>query len=397
MYDINLVSPYSQLSPEDYRIPLGICYLSSVLKESGYHVKAQDLSFQKIDWNTKVLGVSVNTFQFGEAKKIVQEAKNKGIITIAGGPHTKIDPESLINIGFDYVLIGEGEVTLPKILDKIIKHEVSENIIFGETVDLNTLPLPDFSWITNECHYANDVPFNTSRGCPYQCTFCSSVHGKKWRYMSPEKMLETYLYLTHFKKGIAFNDDAFSINIKRLEVFRDLVEKERIDKPPLILHSGIRVDHVSEEIMKILCSLNLTNVGLGMEHTNDTVLKLCKKGITFEDITKAIKILQKFGFARENTAFFLIMGLPGSSFQIDLEAKKWADKFPVYQSWCIATPFPTTELFNWVDENARWLVDPRDYENYAGLYSRGIVMFETSGYPKKHRELMWKIVKRSRI
>lgn len=386
--------PHASLGPNDYMIPLGISYLRSVLREEGFNIGTQDLSFQEINWNTKVLGVSFNTFSFGEAKKLVDEAKKRGIPTIAGGPHTVMDAQSCLDMGFDYVFLGEGEITLPKFLDYIIDDICDYKLIIGEQPDLNELPLPDFSWITPDCKYIPGVPLNSSRGCPYQCTFCSHVHGTKWRYMSPEKMLETYLYLLTFRRSIYMNDDTFSISVKRLEKFTELLKKERVYKPPLLLHGGLRIDHISEKLMKILMDMGLTNMGVGMEHIDNNILKLCKKGITFEDTKRAIKTLQKFGFCEaSNTALYLIIGLPGSTYEKDMQAKKWADKYPAFQSWCIATPFPTSPLFKWVSENANWLVDYKDYESYAGMYSRGVVMFDTEDYPKEQREKAWEMVK----
>jgi len=392
MYDINLVMPHASLGKDDYMIPLGISYLTSVLKEHGFKVKTQDLSFQKTDWNTKVLGVSFNTFSFGEARKLVEEAKKRGVTTIAGGPHTKMDAPSCLDIGFDYVFLGEGEITLPKILPKL--GEMKSKTIVGETPDLDELPMPDFSWITDECEYISGVPINTSRGCPYQCSFCSHVHGSKWRCMSPEKMLETYVYLLGFNKSIYMNDDTFSISVKRLEKFRDLLKEEGVCRQRLLLHGGLRVDHINERLMKVLMEMGLTNMGIGIEHTDNNVLKLCKKGITIEDTERAIKTVEKFGFAKaHNTAFYLIIGLPGSTFEKDMEARMWANKYPAVQSWCIATPFPSSDLFKWVGENANWLVDHKNYENYAGMYSRGVVMFDTEDYPVKQRKRAWGIVK----
>ncbi|MEM2260845.1 MAG: radical SAM protein [Ignisphaera sp.] len=397
MYDINLVQPYALLAPEDYRIPLGISYLSAVLKQEGFEVKVQDLSFQRIDWNCKVLGISFNLYTYGEAIKLMLEAKKRNIITIAGGPFTKIDPVHCLEAGFDYVFVGEGEVTLPKVLKDIINKKYKEKIIIGEPANLDNLPFPDFSWITGECKYVWEVPFNTSRGCPYQCTFCSKVHGNKWRFMSPKKMVETYLYLLQFRRAISVNDDAFTISLKRLQEFGELLRKETRDLMPLVLHSGMRVDHMSEEMMKILLSLGLTNIGLGVEHIDETILKAIRKGINYQQIETAIKILEKYGFMRRNTAIFLIMGLPGSTLKKDLLAKKYFDRYDVVQSWCIATPIPGTEMYDWVDKNARWLVNPKDYNAYAGFYSKGTVMFETPEYTSKERKLMWRIVKGVRI
>jgi radical SAM superfamily enzyme YgiQ (UPF0313 family) len=399
MYDINLVMPQASLGKNDYEVPLGISYLRATLRDDGFNVNTQDLSFQKINWNTKVLGVSFTTFGFGEAKKLVERAKERGIVTVAGGTHAKVDAQSCLDIGFDYVFKGEAETKLSEILQKIIDEKQEDKIVVGEPANLNNIPLPDFSWITGECRYTTGMPFNTSRGCPHRCTFCSKVHGSKWRAMSVERMLENYTYLSQLKllknRGIYIVDDTFSTSHKRLAEFDALLKKERTDKRPLLLRNGIRIDHINDEMMKTLLSIGVTNMVLGVETTDDLVLKMCKKGITFSDIENAIKTIKRFGFGHGgNTAFFLIMGLPHSTFNSDIQTMRWlTNTCSAYQSWAIATAIPQSEMFEWIHKNGRWLVDYNNYEEYAGFSSKGIVMFDTEDYPKEKRELAWKILK----
>ena len=123
---ILLVHPNKKESPAG--LPLGLCQISAVLKEKGYHVKGIDLMldseklFEKEIVKHDVLGLSITTRTFTEAKRLAKKAKelNPEIIIIAGGPHPTLKPEEVMqDKKFDYCVIGEGEITILELVQHL--------------------------------------------------------------------------------------------------------------------------------------------------------------------------------------------------------------------------------------------------------------------------------------
>lgn len=371
---------------KEKRIPLGICYLAAVLKERGYSVKCQDLIFEEIDFNCKYLGITVPTVCFYEASKIVKQAKEKGVITIAGGPHAYMDPESLIKIGFDIVVIGDGELALPQIIERLESGEKVSGIIKGYVENIDSLPFPDLEWTKKydflKSGEKNVIPVLTSRGCPFNCIFCLHVFGRKIRLRSAKKVVEEISkYKGHF---IEICDDSFTINKARILEFVQLIRKERIDIRGFALSNGIRVDSVDREIIKGLKSAGMKNVMYGLESADNSVLKMINKGITREMADNAIKITKESGI---KPGIFMLVGLPTSTFKSDIDSINWIKSKDVYSNWGTAVPYPNTELYEWVKKNGKFLADPKDYFLYSPEAKRPVSFFETDDYSLKEREI----------
>lgn len=385
MKDLNLVMPKYDVPDTDKRVPLGISYLYSILKKQGYSVKCQDLNFEKLDLNCEYLGVTVLTFCFEEAKKIVKQAKEKGICTIAGGPHAKVDPQSLLDIGFDYVVIGDGEKALPYLLEnKSLPHRILSDTIS----DLNAIPLPDFSWVNWNNYRDNVRPIFTSRGCPYQCTFCTKVFGSKYRERSAENVVhELQLY---DGRVIEIMDDLFTLNRKRVEKIRDLIKREKLNIV-ISLMGGIRIDNADLNTLKCLRDMNTQNINFGVESIHNDVLRAMKKKINKAMINKTIEKTKSLNCF--NICAGMIIGMPKDTYKKSLKSLKWVQKNKLLSSWCLATPLPSTELYDWVNKNGRWLISPKDYGNYCGFYSHPTVMFETDDFSKEKRLEVFQLAK----
>ena len=161
---------------------------------------------------------------------------NSSIVTVLGGPHCTCLPESVAGYdSVDYVVVGEGEETIQELALKIQNREPVDSVkglaykVDGKVhrtpprpfiEDLDSLPFPAKDLILNRewmhtDHYCNIF---ATRGCPYQCTFCSSqsVWSRKVRYRSPENVVAEMkemqrLYNSEF---FSFADDSFTVNKK---------------------------------------------------------------------------------------------------------------------------------------------------------------------------------------
>ena len=149
------------------------------------------------------------------------------------------------------------------------------------------IPLP-YKWTVDWFEKQPVFTMNTSRGCPFQCTFCSvgSIWGKKYTYFSAERVVSEIEYLVqHYgAKGVYFREDNFTLNKKRLESFCNLI----INKD-LKIHWACesRVDTLDGEILKLMYRAGARAFYFGVESGSQKILDFLKKGIKVEQIIKA--------------------------------------------------------------------------------------------------------------
>jgi len=235
--------------------PLGLLYLSAALKKAGYkdisllHLGLENLSEAGLEselgrLKPDLVGISAMTSECGSMHLAAAAAKKTGALVVAGGAHpTAYVPECLADENIDLVVRNEGELTFPELVkayENKTGFEGIKGISFrrdGEIVynpprefieDLDSLPFPDWG-LTDPDRYKDFVPHSpmlygrrymplfTSRGCPFKCTYCHSIFGKKFRAHSPERVLEELRRLKeeHGISDIEISDDSFNIDRNR--------------------------------------------------------------------------------------------------------------------------------------------------------------------------------------
>ena len=210
---------YSQL----YRLPLmGSLCLGTILKEAGHEVlllrdKVRSVYDEKKKrlheaiMRADVVAMSVLTSTANRAYQVADAIRSASPKTkiIMGGAHPTYMPEEAIKHS-DLVVKGEGEeIILDAVTDKNLT-----GIVQGPAVaDLNSYPYPDFSIISDQKRPLKRTPISTSRGCPYNCLFCtvSSTFGRKYRFRDPENILgEIEMRVAQGHKHFFFYDDNFA-------------------------------------------------------------------------------------------------------------------------------------------------------------------------------------------
>jgi anaerobic magnesium-protoporphyrin IX monomethyl ester cyclase len=288
----------------------------------------EDLLEQRPD----VVAISAATENFGDAVEMARVAKEFcGAKTLIGGMHVTSLPHTLPK-AFDAGCVGEGELTM---IDLVKLYQSVENpgpadyakvpgICFHQAKwvqvnparelirDLDDLPLPDRDLLGEgwKVPYSKQVHLISSRGCPYDCSFCSSsLHWKRFRYFSPEytaNEIERMREL-HDPKEFYFFDDLFIANRKR---FRAICEKfrERGLHNGIMFRSYARVDLVDEELAELFEEFNFVFIDFGFESNSQKVLDYFRKrNVTPEINQRAIDILAK---RRVSIGANIIMGSP---------------------------------------------------------------------------------------
>lgn len=323
--------------------PLGLCYLSAVLKKNNYNVDIIEPCIDGMDIEETVQEIEKKQYDFigisvhrdKNVPKVIdfinllkRKINNDSFISIGGhGPSVGIyaNSELYLTLGnlIDCYMVGEGEITIVELIKNIQKGnwKESKSIVYVENgkfvinethekiSDLDTIPFMDRTILKKlQNKYGNNIPASIllSRGCAYnKCNFCTVVayekiqNGKCYRQRSIKNIINEICYL-HDRYGINefnFEDDNFILPGKtgrlRVEEFCELVE----NLPFKINFSFFcRIDAIEKQLFLRLKNIGLCSIYLGIESINDSTLKFFKKNINSKQIMNAIDILLEIGF-----------------------------------------------------------------------------------------------------
>ena len=395
---------------------MGIASLSSVLRSKNKVVSILDFvnirggdPKEKIkkavrDFNPDAVGVSIQNMSFRFSKEIIYFLRTiyPGLILI-GGPEVTARKKILEEIPeADIAIIGEGEQTLPELLDRMEETEDISNIdgivwrrggrfVVNKPrnliMDLDSMPFPDFE--TYGIKFFDNYPIMTSRGCPFNCSFCSSYLGRTWRKRSPENVItEIKLVVEKYKiKMIQFFDPSINIIPERVIKLCELMIQEKINIPWVAY--GMRADKINDKLIKKMKEAGCKRVYVGIESMDPEVYAEIEKSESIEEIKRGIKI------AKDNNVEvhgYLIMGLPKDNFKKTMRSFEEAEKLNLDAlSWASAVPYTGTRLYEWVKNNAKELYDSTEVSLVGTRYED--VAFETKEFSYKERVLARKILR----
>ncbi len=385
---------------------IGLGYLGAVLLKEGYDVKICDSNFTggnpfKVidDFNPDVVGASSFSATFSDSVKIAEYAKKTNKTTLVGGPHIAFFQNDMAENKFiDYSVWGEGERTLPILLDAIEKDQKdliknlpgmvfkeNGNIIINSPElikDLDELPFPNYrlTGLTT----LRDYPIFTSRGCPYNCVFCSvkKVMGNAWRGRSPKNVVDELIAAKENYSAVNFHvlDDNFTFDIERTKKICELIISENI-KMEWDCPNGIRADRLDDELLSLMAESGCKRIAFGIESGSPQVFKDIGKGETLEKIEEGVRLAKKHKIWVQG---FFIIGLPGSTFEKEMESIDFAKRIGLDSAaFNMPIPYPGTRLMEWAKNNATFLrnVDFATGYSVSGLGSTE-PFYETRGFSK---------------
>ncbi len=313
-------------------MPYGITSIAAFLEKCGHDVTLANLSsygFSKgaaltLKNAPDVVAVSIFSFNRTESFKYIKELKKKNskLKIIAGGQHPTFLSEQ-IQLRYpeiDFIIRGEGELAIKKILD--LSFKTDNSIITAERIaDIDSIPCASqFSGITIGINPNEQYRYIiTSRGCPSNCTYCSSPYfwEKKVTYRSAEKIIDE-LKLIRQKYGIIYfsiRDDNFTLNKKRVMEFCHMLDNSRLY---MMWNCQARVDTIDEEMLIAMKRCGLEHIQYGVESGSEKILALYDKRISIEKIKSAAAISRKVGVY---LSYYLMTGMTGETTE-DIEYTK---------------------------------------------------------------------------
>jgi radical SAM superfamily enzyme YgiQ (UPF0313 family) len=394
---------------------MGLGYLAGALLAGGYEdvtlfdaeVEEEGLEEHLARASYDVVGVSSPTPLIYEAWEAAALAKKQGAISLLGGPHLTLMPdESMQRPEVDLVVRGEAEATILEILqaieatdglgsdgaalrlpeepwggiaglswrglDGVVRHNPDR--VLRERIDDLAWPAYDLFKIDR---YTNLQPLTdgldpdaraytlvTSRGCPYQCVYCSKpITGHRWRARSPEQVVAEWRYLVEEMGAteIGITDDVWNLKLDRAKEICRLLIAEGLTKVPWVTVHGMRADHTDAELFRLMKEAGCKRVGFGVESGNQAVLDAIKKRQTLDDVRRAFREAKA---AKLETMGFFIFGLPADTEETMEDTIRFALELdPDMANFMIAAPYPGTEL--WEIARRDGTLFSMDWHDYA--------------------------------
>jgi anaerobic magnesium-protoporphyrin IX monomethyl ester cyclase len=412
---ILLVSPKSSVWNSRKHIHMGLGYLAGALLAAGHddvtlfdaEVEEESLASHLARERYDLVGVSSPTPLISEAWEAAAQAKAGGALTILGGPHLTLMPdESMQRDEVDLVVRGEAEETIVEILQAMKRTGQQGNAaaslclpdepwnaipglsyrnLAGEVVhnadrplrrDVEKIPWPAYHLFKIE-RYTNLQPLTdgldpharaytlvTSRGCPYQCIYCSKpITGITWRARPPEDVVAEWRYLVQEMGAteIGITDDVWNLKLERAKEICRLLIDEGLNRVPWVTVHGMRVDHTDAELFQLMKKAGCKRVGFGVESGNQAVLDAIKKRQTLDDARRAFREAKAAGL---QTMGFFIFGLPADTEETMEDTIRFALELdPDLANFMIAAPYPGTELWEIARRDGRLF--SMDWHDYA--------------------------------
>jgi radical SAM superfamily enzyme YgiQ (UPF0313 family) len=365
-------------------VPLGLALVGAAVERAGHSVAFHDdyleqggpgLMARRInEVQPDLIGLHVNLTLLSSARELIAVAKARSIPTVIGGPQVTLDPtQTLRCTGATYAVVGEGEETLPELCsalaaggDKALVNSVLslcytrasgggcvftglrqpmldlDNVPF---VPLHLFPLGRYDRRGNEAGCSPCDMISTSRGCPFNCRFCSNkaVWGRRYRFMSARRVVDEVIHLkqNYGTKGVYFREDHFTLRRDRLiEVCKLLVEAEVHVR--WVCES--RVDRLDEESVALMRRAGCRAVWFGVESGTQRVLDMLNKQTRLEQIEAVFRLLKKHRIAAGAS---VMLGIPGQTMEENSETIRFLHKLD--PDWVYFNTFvglPGSEMYD---------------------------------------------------
>ncbi len=316
-------------------MPSGIAYVAGSLKNhnSNYQIYGLNLDYEpdiyasiensiqknKIDI-VCITGLSPDYTAIHDLIRFIKKIAPRIIIIIGGGLVTT-EPELIIsNIGADFGIIGQGEVTICELADALSdRSDISkvDGLIYldkngkilktgvrKEIEDLDGLPYPLYEIFNLEQYVATKKGMDiiASRSCPFYCTFCYHPSGTKYRQRSVKNVIQEIKYwINNYTeiKQIGIGDELFATSMQRVKEFC-----EELSKLNIMWSAQLRVDKISEEMLLMMKKSGCTAISYGIESADNRILKSMNKHITIEQIENALYLTKKVGIFIQGNFIF---------------------------------------------------------------------------------------------
>ncbi|WP_299136663.1 radical SAM protein [uncultured Tenacibaculum sp.] len=413
--------------------PLGTIYAASFLRENGHKISLFDTcllnninklnSFLEVN-NPDIFVIYDDGFNYltkmcltnmrEAAFEMISKAKDRNCKVIVCSSDATDHYEKYLNAGADYIIQGEGEVTLKELIDKLQNDEdatVINGVVYkginGEVVknskrpvykDLDSFPIPAWDLINIEAYKkiwkdgGREFTLNlaTTRGCPFKCNWCAKpIYGNRYNSHSPEYIVK---HIGFLKENFGVSkfwmcDDIFGLKPNWVQEFNILLKEEKL-KIKYYIQS--RADLLlKEDNIDALAESGLSEVWIGAESGSQKILDAMDKGTTIAQIEKATHLLKEKNI---KVAFFIQFGyLNETKEDIDLTIDMIKSLLPDNIGVSVSYPLPGTQFYEKVKDDLKIKANWTDSDDLAMMFQGSF----NSKFYKKLQRYVHKVFRRS--
>lgn len=350
--------------------PLGLAYLAAMLEKHDHGVQIWDGMVQEPAeiCYADIIGVTMLTPMYEQSRTMIRFIRGMymNCKIVVGGPHpTALPSETLIETPeIDYLIAGEGEYHL---LDYVEGKECprSDNLDDLPMPARHLLPMNRYKMTASRSRHGHAFTIIVARGCPFNCGFCSRIHGKKVRFHSVDRVLQEVDVLVRDYGAKEINFEADTITLHKRFIYNLCNELVRQG-----FHKRIRwtcesrIDTVDPEMLAAMKRAGCWQISYGVETGTQRLLDLIQKGTRIDQIEQTFAFTKKAGVG---IRAFYMLGLPTETkaetqATIDFAKKLDAD----WSQFTLFTPFPGTALWEIAAKEAPISQSWSDFRTHAG-------------------------------
>jgi radical SAM superfamily enzyme YgiQ (UPF0313 family) len=383
-------------------------YIGATLKRAGHEPEIHDCAIDykdlnilrhKIkDWKPDFIGISIIVTELEHTKRIMAVIRETlpNIPVTFGGPWPSANPEKAIKtFGADFVVLGEGELVFPELIDAInngrpidsipgtasmvnghIKINPGQQLAEGE---LDKLPFPAWEMLDHKLYAKMSsqagvgrrpyMTIVTSRGCPFKCAYCHQTMGKKFRKRSAESVLSEMeeLRFQHGFKDFEITDDSFNLDRERMYAILTGI-RDRLDDVKLHFPNGLRADRLEPEDLSLFKQAGTESAMFAIETSSPRLQKMLRKNLNIDKAVLAMNAAVGAGIF--STGYFMI-GFPTESYEEASATAEFAVRSILHRAFFYnPTPFAGTDLAEMaadVLKKRKESIDPRDVNYFNSI------------------------------
>jgi len=323
---------------------LGIGYIAGYMRHAGIECNIVDglnlglgtEALVQACADADLVGITCLSDYYLDTIELSRGLKATGKRVVIGGPHASALPQqTLQETGADFVAVGEGEQTLVELAayveaggtgpppEGVWAGNGSDFRPRGLIADLDSLPFPDWEQMDPRMYKRAPhgglikrfpvAPMTSTRGCPFDCTFCASpmLWGRRIRFRSPENVVDEIEYLVRdfSVREVHFEDDNFTLRADHAEgICREILRRDiRIS---WALPNGIRVDAVTPDLLRLMHDSGCYYTAFGIESGSAEILKNVNKRTDLGKVEQAVRWAHEAGIMTQG---FFVFGLTGET------------------------------------------------------------------------------------
>ena len=365
--------------------PLGLAYLGGAIQDTGHDCKVFDMESQQLSasdiveeiarYDPQLIGITATSPVYNNSKYLAGVIKEHfpDIPLGIGGVHSTIVGKEILEEcpDFDFQVVGEGEKAIQEIIESIdsgVKSlEGIKGVIFrkNNTIienakrplceNLDELPKPARQLLDKKLYqhylpgkgFVNYASIFTSRGCPFQCIFCSqhTMYGRRVRWHSIDRVISELKDITeNFQvEHVIIMDETMTLKKSRMLELCQAIKKAGLE---FTWEGWTHASTIDEELLVAMKGAGLIRLSFGIESGDAEILKKIKKGVTLEQIRDAYKLAHKVGIETRGSA---MLGHPYETRKTAWNTIKFIRSIGECQQMFlnVACPYPGTELYEY--------------------------------------------------